>query len=86
MKHCRLAQAVDLRPDLADPLNNLGTVLREQGQFDQARARFEQAIALSQDYAEAHNNLGSIRWEQGKFDEAAACYRQRWPSRPISPA
>ncbi len=44
-------------PQISEAHNNLGTVLREQGRLEDARASFERAVALRPDYASAHSNL-----------------------------
>jgi len=54
--------------------NNLGIVLKEQGQLDAAVESFEQALAIKLDYAEAHNNLGVTLQELGQLDVAVKSY------------
>lgn len=49
--------ALELAPDVPELHNNLGTVLKEQGRLNEARASFEQAVALRSNYAAAHSNL-----------------------------
>src|SRR6185369_5389878 len=39
---------------------NLGIVLKERGEVDQAVEHYRQAVALRPDYAEAHYNLGRL--------------------------
>ncbi len=52
--------------------NNLGQVLAEKGQLDQAIVYFRRAIELSGEYAQAHNNLGAALMQKGKqADEIA---------------
>jgi protein O-GlcNAc transferase len=46
-------------PSFAPAHTNLGSLLREQGQLDQAIAHYHQAIALDPDFAEAYLNLGN---------------------------
>src|SRR5437667_7298967 len=55
---------------------NLGIVLRDQGETDQAIAHYRQAVALRPDYAEAHYNLGRALVEKGKVDDAIAHYER----------
>jgi protein O-GlcNAc transferase len=50
-------QALRLAPHAPELHNNLGTVLKEQGRIDEARAAFQLAIALRPNYAAAHSNL-----------------------------
>jgi tetratricopeptide (TPR) repeat protein len=55
---------------------NLGIVLSEQGEADQAIDHYGRAIALRPDYAEAHYNLGRLLVEQGRFNDAIAHYER----------
>jgi protein O-mannosyl-transferase len=53
---------------------NLGIVLRDQGEPDQAMTHYRQAIALRPSYAEAHYNLGRLLSEKGEFNDAIFHY------------
>ena len=55
---------------------NLGIVLSEQGEADQAIDHYRRAVALRPDYAEAHYNLGRLLVEQGQLDDAIAHYER----------
>ena len=55
---------------------NLGIVLSEQGETDQAIDHYQQAISLRPGYAEAHYNLGRLLAEQGQFDHAIDHYER----------
>ena len=55
--------------------NNVGVVLREQGELDEATACFHRALALLPDRAGAHNNLGRVCEDRGRLEEAAARFR-----------
>jgi tetratricopeptide (TPR) repeat protein len=55
---------------------NLGIVLSEQGETDQAIDHYRQAVALRPDYAEAHYNLGRLLVAQGHLDDAIAQYER----------
>jgi len=55
---------------------NLGIVLSEQGEADQAIDHYGRAIALRPDYAEAHYNLGRLLVEKGQLDDAIAHYER----------
>ncbi len=46
-----------LKPDYAEAYLNLGVVLKEQGQLDEAIKSCNKAIQLKPDYTEAHSNL-----------------------------
>ena len=51
---------------------NLGIVLSEQGEADQAIDHYRRAVALRPDYAEAHYNLGRLLVEHGQLADAIA--------------
>lgn len=55
---------------------NLGIVLTERGEADQAIDHYKRAVALRPDYAEAHYNLGRLLVEQGQLDDAIAHYER----------
>ena len=72
------------RPDLANSYTNLGTVLGDQGRFEEAEAFQRQAIkiwkkALGQENlltSASYNNLGAVLNAQSKYDEAEIYYRK----------
>jgi tetratricopeptide (TPR) repeat protein len=55
---------------------NLGIVLTERAEADQAIDHYKRAVALRPDYAEAHYNLGRLLVEQGQLDDAIAHYER----------
>jgi tetratricopeptide (TPR) repeat protein len=55
---------------------NLGIVLSEQGEADQAIDHYRRAVALRPDYAEAHYNLGRLLVEHGQLANAIAHYER----------
>ncbi|MFI4977043.1 MAG: tetratricopeptide repeat protein [Caulobacterales bacterium] len=71
-----------LTPHDAVAHNNLGNVLKAQGQFDAAVASYARAVALKPDIAELHNNLANALLAQGKPESAAASYRQALALKP----
>jgi len=73
-----------LQPDLAEAQNNLGVILRQQGQGEKARACFQHAIAAKPGYAEAHYNLGRVFKDRGKWAEAAQCFQKALSLQPDS--
>jgi serine/threonine-protein kinase len=62
--------------DLATSHYNLGTLLNDKGQVDEAIACYRQALALDPEYAEAHCNLGSALARQGRFAESLAALQR----------
>ena len=66
-------QAVTMRPDFALAHNNLGNVLFDIGQFDDAITSLERAAQLG--LALAFGNLGSSYMEVGRSDDAMRAFR-----------
>ena len=62
--------------------SNLGNVLAQNGQLEEAASAYRQSIALRRNYAEAHSNLGNVLDELGQLDEAIAAYRQAIALKP----
>ena len=56
--------------------NNLGAVLDEKGQTDEAVRQFQQATRLKPDLASAYDNLGIALAKKGKIDEAIRQYQE----------
>ena len=54
---------------------NLGVVLAQRGEFEQAAAHHRQALRDNPRYMKAHNNLGNALRARGKVPEAEAEYR-----------
>ena len=50
-------QAVRLKPNYAEALNNLANAYKDQGRLDEALARYQQAIARKPADASLHSNL-----------------------------
>ena len=61
---------------------NLGIVLTDQGDIDQAIDHYQHAVALRPAYAEAHYNLGLLLVEQGRVDDAIAHYQKALEIQP----
>jgi tetratricopeptide (TPR) repeat protein len=55
---------------------NLGIVLKDRGEADQAIEHYRQAVALRPDYAEAHYNLGRLLVERGQVNDAIDHYER----------
>ena len=67
---------VDRNPDCWLAHNNLGAVLFERGEVEEAIDHYKRAIELKPDYDLAHNNLGLVLAERGQFSDAIAEYRK----------
>ena len=71
-----------INPEYIKAYNSLGSVLSEQGRFDEALVSFQQALRLNPGSAETHYNLGLALQAHGNIDEAIIHYRQALLIRP----
>jgi protein O-GlcNAc transferase len=69
-----IRQCLAINPTLAEGYSDLGVVLKDLGELDDAQAACERAIVLKPGFHPAHNNLGNIYKALGRFDDAADCY------------
>jgi tetratricopeptide (TPR) repeat protein/SAM-dependent methyltransferase len=77
-----ILQAIAIQGNQPIYHSNLGNVLREEGKFDEAIARYQRALELDPDYADACNNLANAYQMQGKLEDAIACYERALVLRP----
>jgi len=69
-------QAISLRPDYADALINLGTLLLGEGELDEAEACYRKAAKLVPTSAMIQNNLGTVLMTKVSAEEAEPYFRQ----------
>jgi len=69
-------------PDCWLALDDLGAVLYERGEVDQAIALFRSSLAIQPDDAEAQNNLGAALDKKGELDEAMTRFQKALAIRP----
>jgi Flp pilus assembly protein TadD len=62
----RFQRAVELNPDNASALNNLGVALEQQGEFDAAREAYEKALELRPDDLYIQQNYDLFRESDDK--------------------
>jgi tetratricopeptide (TPR) repeat protein len=74
-------QALHYRND-AQGQFNLGTVLHDLGEHDQAILAFRAALQLNVEFADAWNNLGETLRDKGEMDETVRCYQQALQLQP----
>jgi tetratricopeptide (TPR) repeat protein len=75
-------EAVRLRPNYADALNNLGNVLYFQKKLDEAVACYEEVLRLAPEHAGACSNLGEVVRQQGRIKDALTYCRRAVEIRP----
>ena len=68
MAHYR--QAVRFNPNDATAHYNLGRILANRGQLDEAVIQFQKTLEIRHNDDEAHNNLGIALAGLGRIDEA----------------
>jgi tetratricopeptide (TPR) repeat protein len=56
--------------------NNLGVVLLQKGQVDEAIIHYQKALEINPHYADAHFNLGAILFQNGQVDAAAIHFKE----------
>jgi predicted O-linked N-acetylglucosamine transferase (SPINDLY family) len=71
-----LRRSVELSPMDAMAHSNLGNVLKDLGNFEDAVASYRRALKLKPDLAGIHYNLGLALTDLKQFDESAASYRK----------
>ncbi|SMC24353.1 Tfp pilus assembly protein PilF [Andreprevotia lacus DSM 23236] len=69
-------EAVTLAPQLAEAHANLGFLLEQTGQLDEAEACYRQAMAILPDCLQLYLNLGALLMARKDFGAAEALYRQ----------
>jgi tetratricopeptide (TPR) repeat protein len=70
------ARALELDPDHADALVNLGRLFHEDGAFEEARERYERALGVNPTHATAAFNLGVVLEDLEQTELAADAYRK----------
>jgi protein O-GlcNAc transferase len=78
------SQELQVSPESAETINNLGSALQKQGKPAQAIVCYQKAIALNPFYAEAHNNLGVTYNSLGMLEKAIASFHQAIIHNPAS--
>ena len=71
-----LRQALRCQPDYAAAHLNLGNVLYDQQQLEEAAASLREAVRLQPDCAEAYNSLAVVLQSQRQLEEARALYEE----------
>ena len=73
---------VEKSPNKARPHNNLGLVLAEQGDLEEAMGYYSKALNIKPDDVEVLNNLGLALAGQGRLEEAISHYSKALKIKP----
>jgi tetratricopeptide (TPR) repeat protein len=77
-------QALRLKPDFPEALNNRGSIRQSQGDLEGALDDFEAALRLNPGYAEARNNRGTARQARGDLAGAIADFDYLLAAHPVA--
>ncbi|MBV8649213.1 methyltransferase [Paludibacterium sp.] len=70
----RMMHAIELEPNRADWLNDLGNLLAAHGQPEQAARFFQHSLLLDAENAQVWNNLGAMREQLGETELAGEAF------------
>jgi tetratricopeptide (TPR) repeat protein len=79
-------QALALRPDFVQALNEMALLLANQQKVADAEPYFERALRKDPNYSETYLNLGMVAQTQGKLEQAMARYEEAARLEPEGPA
>ena len=68
-------QAIKLKPDYHEAINNLGTVYYAQKSYRRAIKQYKKALKLSPDQASVHSNLGTAYFARNDIEKAMEEFR-----------
>jgi tetratricopeptide (TPR) repeat protein len=71
-------EALKLRPNYAEALDNLGGIAFLRGQYEEALTRFDQALAVNPNYLLAVGHKTVALFHQQRFAEAWVLYKERF--------
>jgi tetratricopeptide (TPR) repeat protein len=77
-----LQAVIDLDPEHAPALLNLGLIFNDRGDTEKATELYTRAAGVVPDSIEPLTRMGSIEHQAGRFDEAMAYYRKALESAP----
>ena len=64
--------------------NNLGLVLFQKGQVDEALDQYQKALEINPNYVEAHSNLGLASFKRAGWTRLLPIIKRRWKSTPTT--
>lgn len=68
-------QAIRLKPNYAEAVNNLGTVHYARKNYRRAISCYQRALKLAPDSASIYSNLGTALFARKRYDEAAQAFQ-----------
>jgi tetratricopeptide (TPR) repeat protein len=77
-----IEKALELAPEMAEAITQLGNIFRNEKNYDEAIAHYTEAIRLKPDYAAAFNNRGVSYARKGDSLQAIADYTEAIRLRP----
>ncbi|KAB0644798.1 tetratricopeptide repeat protein [Burkholderia latens] len=75
-------RVLELEPDHASALNNLGVLLEASGSPEEAETCYRRAIAIDPSYVDAHCNLGMLAYANGHSEAALICFERALDAAP----
>jgi tetratricopeptide (TPR) repeat protein len=69
-------QAIKLKPDYHEAVNNLGTIFYAKKSYRRAISQYRRAIKLAPDQASVHSNLGTAYFARNQLDVALEEFRK----------
>jgi len=75
-------KAVELKPNYANPYNNIGNIFSKKNDFDSAIPYYLDAIRLEPSFDDAHANLGIALMRTGDIDGARRHFRAALETNP----
>lgn len=80
-----IRQALEQAPGAAGIWNNLGNILLECGELEEAGIAYQRSVALDAAQPQAHNNLATLHRRHGRWAEAEVACRQALQAEPDMP-
>jgi tetratricopeptide (TPR) repeat protein len=68
-------QAIKLKPDYSEAINNLGAIFYGQKNYRRAIKSYKHSLVLTPRAASVHSNLGTAYFARKDYKDAAICYQ-----------
>jgi FimV-like protein len=77
-----LETAINLRPDYADALNNLGVIFVQQQRYPEAEEKFKACIRIAPNFDQSYLNLARLYLVEKDNDKARAVLQELLRNQP----